>query len=133
MKIFNNSLDKSAITLSALCLIHCLVLPIVVILMPNMFSNLLSQELFHTMMVLCVLPISIYALTLGCKKHNKFSLGLYGGVGLISLVSAVVFGESHLGELGEKSLTTLGAIIIAYAHYRNYQLCQQQKSHDCSC
>lgn len=131
MKNISSSLDKSAITLSALCLAHCLLLPLLVVLVPTSFATLLNQELFHTVMVICVLPISIYALTMGCRKHNTLSVGLYGGLGLIALFSAVLLGENLLGEVGEKSLTTLGAIVIAYAHFKNYQLCQQ--SNDCSC
>jgi hypothetical protein len=131
MKTLTNSLDKSAITLSVLCLAHCLVLPLITVLLPTMIATAMNQELFHILMVVCVLPISIYALTMGCKKHNKLSIGLYGALGLTILVSALVFGESDLGEIGEKGLTTLGALVIAFAHYQNYKLCK--KSEKCPC
>jgi hypothetical protein len=131
MKTISTSLDKSAITLSALCLAHCLLLPLVTVLLPTVIATTMNQEVFHTLMVVCVLPISIYALTMGCKKHNKMSIGLYGGFGLIILASALFFGESYFGEIGEKGLTTLGAIVIAFAHIKNYKLCQ--KADNCSC
>jgi len=131
MKTVSASLDKSAITLSVLCLAHCLLLPLVTVLLPTVIATTMDQEIFHTLMVICVLPISIYALTMGCKKHNKMSIGLYGGLGLIILASALLFGESYLGEMGEKGLTTLGAIVIVFAHIQNYKLCQKSKS--CSC
>lgn len=131
MKITNNSLDKSAITLSVLCLLHCLALPVITVLLPTMIATAVNQEFFHTIMVAFVLPISIYALTMGCKKHSKLSVALYGGLGLATLVAAVVFGESHLGEVGEKVVTTIGAVIIAFAHFQNYKLCA--KSDNCSC
>ncbi|MDO6446621.1 MerC domain-containing protein [Colwellia sp. 1_MG-2023] len=131
MKVLNNYLDKSAVTLSLLCVVHCLALPLITVLVPSIIANALNQELFHLMMVVCVLPVSIYALTMGCRNHNKFSIGVYGALGLITLVSAFVFGESHLGEMGEKGLTTLGAIIIAFAHIKNYQLCN--KTNNCAC
>jgi hypothetical protein len=131
MKVLNNYLDKSAVTLSFLCVLHCLALPLITVLVPSIIASALNQELFHLMMVVCVLPVSIYALTMGCRKHNKFSIGIYGALGLMTLVSALVFGESHLGEMGEKTLTTLGAIIIAFAHIKNYQLCN--KANNCSC
>mgnify|MGYP000321341394 FL=1 len=110
MKNLNTTLDKSAIALSALCLAHCLALPLITILLPNMIATAVNQELFHTIMVICVIPVSIYALSMGCKKHNRLSVALYGGLGLISLLAAVIFGESHLGEVGEKVLTTLGVV-----------------------
>jgi len=131
MKTLTNSLDKSAIALSTLCLAHCLLLPLITVLLPTMVATALNQELFHILMVICVLPISIYALTMGCKKHSKLSIGLYGALGLTLLVSALIFGESYLGEVGEKALTTLGGLVIAFAHFQNYKLCQ--KSESCPC
>jgi hypothetical protein len=131
MKFLNSSLDKSAMALSALCLVHCLALPVVTVFLPSMIVTAISQELFHSLMVICVIPISIFALTMGCKKHNKLSVALYGGVGLASLVAAVVFGESHLGETGEKVMTAIGTLMIAFAHFQNYKLCL--KSNSCSC
>jgi hypothetical protein len=131
MKNLNNALDKSAITLSTLCLVHCLALPLVTVILPSMIATAVNQEFFHSLMVICVLPISIYALTMGCKKHNKLSVALYGGLGLACLVAAVLFGESHLGEVGEKLITTIGSLMIAFAHIQNYKLCL--KSDSCSC
>lgn len=131
MKIPTNVLDQSAITLSTLCLIHCLALPVIMIALPNIITTAVNQEFFHSLMVLCVLPISIFALTMGCKKHNKLSVALSGGLGLLLLVIAVVFGESHLGEFIEKVMTTIGALFIAIAHIQNYKLCL--KAENCSC
>ncbi len=131
MKISNNTLDKSAIALSTLCLIHCLALPVITILLPSMIATTVNQELFHTIMVICVLPVSIYALTMGCKKHTKMHVGLYGALGLSALLAAVIFGESYLGENGEKVVTTIGATLIAFAHVKNYKLCKN--STNCSC
>ena len=36
----------------------------------------------------------------------------------------LIIGEDVLGELGEKMLTILGALIIAFAHVRNFRACQ---------
>lgn len=131
MKLLTSSLDKSAITISVLCIFHCLLLPVLIVLLPSLAATALNTEMFHILMVVCVLPISIYALTMGCKKHNKRSVLYTGLVGLLTLVAALVFGESHLGEVGEKLWTTIGSVIMAIAHIRNFKLCQQSES--CSC
>ena len=131
MKFLTNSPDKPAIALSALCLVHCLVFPVLTLLLPSLAVLPLEQEIFHIAMVVCVIPISIYALTMGCKQHHKRSIAYVGGIGLLLLVVAVVFGEHHMGELGEKLLTTVGAVTMAFAHFRNYKLCQ--KSEECPC
>lgn len=117
--------DKLAISFSALCLVHCLVLPLLIVMLPTIGTLALQQEIFHQWMVIAVIPTSLYALTLGCKKHKQLSLIKFGIVGLIMLISALFIGELSFGELGEKLLTLFGASIIAIAHIKNYRLCQQ--------
>ena len=123
--------DKAAIGLSALCAIHCLVSPLLIVLLPSLTALQLDNEAFHLWMVVAVVPTSVYALTMGCKQHKRYHLLTYGLIGLSCLILAVVLGESLLGEAGEKILTVLGAVFIAYGHYQNYRLCQRKDS--CSC
>jgi hypothetical protein len=52
-------------------------------------------------------------------------------IGLTLLVLAVALGEEVIGELWEKLLTVAGAMFVAYGHYRNFKLCQNQQ--DCQC
>jgi len=131
MKLSVNSLDKSAITLSTLCVVHCLLLPVLTVLLPTLAATTLNQEFFHIAMVTCVIPISIFALTLGCKKHKNYSIFYIGAIGLVLLLVALVLGEPYLDEIGEKVLTTIGSMIIAFVHIRNFRLCQHAEN--CAC
>ena len=72
--------DKAAISLSGLCLLHCLALPILVAIYPVAFAVSLSEEFFHWAMVMMAIPISIASLFIGCQKHKKRQvlLVLYG-------------------------------------------------------
>jgi len=88
----------------------------------------LDNEAFHKWLLIAVIPISLYALTLGCKKHKRNQLFTLGVIGLAFLILAVVIG----GEVIEKVLTLMGAAIIAFAHLRNYRLCAQHRNHKCS-
>ena len=76
------------------------------------------------------IPISTYALVTGYLNHKTTLFLFTGTIGLIVLSLAVVLGESNLGEFGEKGLTLLGSLMIAFSHYRNYQAC---KRIDCTC
>ena len=130
--LFNTQIiDRLAISLSGLCVAHCLLFPILGALIPSFVSLGLTSESFHFWMVASVLPTSIYALALGCKKHAQFSVFFLGLLGLCSLVLALTLGHDLLGELGEKVLTLIGALFIAFAHVKNFKLCQQQRN--CSC
>ena len=123
--------DKAAISLSFLCVVHCLVLPLAVVLIPSMAALPLQDESFHLWMIFAVIPISIFALTMGCKNHERYQLLIIGGLGLVVLASAALLGHDWLGEELEKAFTVIGAVIIAAAHMWNYRLCQ--RVNECAC
>lgn len=118
-----NVTDKLAISLSIACAIHCLAMPLVLLLLPSFAVLPLNNEAFHLWMILIVLPTSVYALFMGCKQHKRYRLIVIGFCGLTLLVSAILLGN----EFWEKILTLMGTFIIAGGHYWNYRLCQQHK------
>ncbi|MFT7009817.1 MAG: hypothetical protein ACJAXJ_004371 [Colwellia sp.] len=118
-----NVTDKLAITLSIACAIHCLALPLILLLLPSFVVLQLNNEAFHTWMVIIVLPTSVYALFMGCKQHKRYRLLFIGFLGLMLLVFAVWLGN----EYWEKVLTLVGSMVIAGGHYWNYRLCQQHR------
>ncbi len=124
MKKTLSALDGFAISLSLLCAIHCLVLPIILVAMPSLVALGLQNEAFHTWMLIAVLPTSLYALTMGCKQHKRYLLLMMGCIGLALMVLAVVIGEHLMGEAGEKIMTLTGAGLVACGHYFNFRLCQ---------
>ncbi len=124
--MFQTLTDKMAISLSLLCAIHCLAFPFMVVVLPSLAALQLDEEVFHFWMLSAVIPTSTYALTMGCKQHKNYSVFMLGLLGLFVLVFSAIVVKSLLGELWEKIMTSLGAGIIAYSHYRNYRLCQDQ-------
>lgn len=128
MKTVQEFTDKFAITLSMLCAIHCLLLPLLLVALPSIGVLQLQNEAFHLWMLAAVIPTSIYALTLGCKKHQRYRLLSWGLSGLLLMIIAVIFGHQIAGEPGEKILTLLGAILVVIAHWGNYRRCQQHQN-----
>ena len=122
--------DKFAMGLSLACVLHCFFVPSFLILTSGMLSVSFDNEFVHKLLVLVAVPISSFALIKGYKYHKTFSFISFGILGLVALILAVVLGESNLGELGEKGLTLLGSILVAYSHFKNYKLCIEL---DCSC
>jgi len=131
MKTAQELTDKLSIALSMLCAIHCLVLPFILVILPSLAVLQLQDESFHLWMLYAVLPISIFALTMGCKKHKRYQLLAVGGTGLLLMVLAVTLGHDLLGEIGEKGLTLVGAILVATGHFLNFKSCQKLK--ECGC
>lgn len=130
MNLSSTSLDKAAIAISLVCTAHCLLLPLALVLLPILTGSLLSDEGFHRWLLLAVIPTSILALTLGCRRHGHYSVMIGGALGLLLLSAAVTMGHDFLGETGEKLLTVIGTACIVWGHWRNYRLCQGQ---DCHC
>ena len=117
-------IDKAAIGLSLLCVAHCLLTPIAIIILPALGATFLDDERFHYALLLLVLPTSIFSLGLGCSMHGRREILLFGLFGLFLMSLILVLGEDILGELGEKVSTIIGASIIAVAHVRNFRACQ---------
>ena len=122
--------DKFAMTLSIVCVAHCFFVPSFIILTTGLLSFSIDNELVHKLIVLLAVPVSLYALILGYKNHKNLSFIPAGVLGLLIFILAVVLGEEALGESGERGLTLLGSILVAYSHFRNYQAC---KVLDCPC
>lgn len=125
--------DKLAIGLSMACALHCLAIPVLLILVPNLVALQLDNEAFHFWMVAAVVPSSLYALSLGCKQHKRYRLLLLGLIGLVLLVAAVALGEERITVVGEKLLTVIGASFVAMGHWFNYSLCRKADHDDASC
>ena len=122
--------DKLSISLSLVCMIHCLLMPSFLILTSGFLSLSIDNELIHKAFLIIVLPVSLYALITGYRNHKILSYFYLGTSGLWILIFAVFFGEGVLGEFAEKSLTLLGSLIVASSHYKNYKACKEL---DCSC
>ena len=83
--------DKTAISLSFLCTLHCLAVPFAMALLPTLAAINLGDEVFHFWMIIAVIPTSLLALSMGCKKHNDYRVLLLGIAGLSLLIIAAFF------------------------------------------
>ena len=122
--------DKAAMSLSLICVAHCFFAPSFIILTSAFASFTVDNEFIHKFILFVAVPVSVYALYAGYKNHREISFIPIGAIGLISLILAVSLGEMLLGEIGEKSMTLIGSILVAYAHLKNHQLCKEL---DCTC
>lgn len=123
MTLISIQLDKAAIGFSVACAVHCLLLPLALIALPALAARGLGDAHFHQWMVVAVLPTSLLALSLGCRRHRQAWVLVPGLLGLLALGVAAGAGHQLLGESWEKLLSMLGAALLCFAHVRNYRLC----------
>ena len=112
-----NWLDGAAVALSALCLIHCLALPILVAGLP--FLAQFAEGHLHLQMLVVVLPLSVVALGLGFRRHRSLRIIGAGVAGMVALTIGATVAHTHLGLAADRAFTIIGALVLAGAHYFN--------------
>lgn len=118
-------LDAAGALLSGVCVLHCLLLPLALTLLPVLQVSLLGEDSFHQLLLVFILPVSVVALSIGCRQHKGWPVFLLGAGGLAVLCFAASFGHSTLGMTGERLLTSAGGLLLVAAHWQNYRACRE--------
>jgi hypothetical protein len=111
--------DRSAILLSGLCLVHCLVLPIVAATLPWLAWLDGNENWVHRGLLLAIVPISLLALASGCRRHRDRRVLLLGLAALGLLSFAALAGAALPRPWLETALTVLGSVALAASHLLN--------------
>lgn len=117
-------IDKISIGLSALCAVHCLVLPVLAGVLPSLAAVTANHNHFHALMLVLVIPLSGLALGAGWLRHRDgivLTLGL-GGIGL--MLFAATLSHDLLGHDSERWMTMVGSFLLAAGHFRNFRRCR---------
>ena len=117
-------LDHTAIGLSALCALHCLAMPVAMVLLPSLTFLPFADEHFHLALVFVVLPTSLFALFMGCRRHRRIRVFVWGGSGVAMLLGTAIVGHEVLEGSWERILTLIGASLVVFGHLQNFRLCR---------
>lgn len=113
-------LDRVAIAMSGLCMLHCLALPIVLLVIPVI--DQLAGEHFHLHALVFVIPVSVGALLLGFQRHRNAGVLACGAAGLGLLILGATWLHNDIGLLADRLSTLSGSVILAITHYANSRL-----------
>jgi hypothetical protein len=121
----NSALDRTAVALSGLCLLHCLALPVLVGMLP--FAGQFGDAHFHLQMLAVVVPVSVLAFAMGYRKHGSLRVLLGGaiGLGLLSIGATVV--HDRMGVSTDRLFTIVAAVTLAVAHFYNARLAKHRR------
>ena len=119
----NDRLDRLAIALSALCLLHCLAIPLAVLAAPVVTAWLSGTETaVHWALLALAVPLSIWAYSRGYRRHGGVAATVLGGLGL----ALMLVGVSHLlAASWEIPLTLVGVVMVSVGHGMNIHRCRQ--------
>ena len=118
-------IDNLGITISSICAIHCVLLPLIFIIAPYSF---LASHAFHEALIYFILPCGVIAFYLGCRKHKDFRVAILGSLGLLSLLAALLLHDLHNEHQTNEGMytvliTILGSVLLVISHLRNRKLC----------
>jgi len=119
-------LDRAAVVLSGLCLLHCLALPFLILGTPLVAA--LAGSHWHAPMLLVVVPVSTFAIVMGYVRHGNRPIVVAGAVGLLLLVFAGTVAHDALGAAVDRTLTVIGSLLLASVHWRNSRLVRHTRS-----
>ena len=104
---------------SAVCMVHCLALPLLLAAVPAVAAIIVIPESFHHWVLLSAVPLAAIALLGGRARHAALWPLCVGGAGLGLLMT----GAFALSEGGvERAVTVTGGILVALAHAANLRL-----------
>jgi hypothetical protein len=121
----NEKLDKIGVSLSAICLIHCLLLPVLLATVPFMsFLSFLKNPVAEALLIIFAISNAILTVTMGFKKHKKFIVPAFFLSGAVML--SFFFFAHDLVEKNEY-IILIGAALIGIGHIFNNSFCKSCK------
>ncbi|MEL7449941.1 MAG: MerC domain-containing protein [Pseudomonadota bacterium] len=121
--------DWLGIAASTACAIHCIFVPSLLVLGTVLPAAVLDDELFHNAILWVILPAALVAFGIGCLRHKDRWVMALAAVGLGGMLLAATVLHEIGGEAVERGVTLLSAVVLVYAHYRNFRIC---RSIDCA-
>ena len=111
-------LDKLGISTSGLCALHCLLMPILIVLLPYTSTTFFAAAWFEPVVLLTSLLIALGSTTIGFTKHHRRVYPI-----IAVLMGGVLYWNKHyLGSELEPVVVILGACLIIAGHWSNYRL-----------
>jgi uncharacterized protein (DUF697 family) len=107
-------LDRIAIGISALCLVHCLATAVFVGLIASL-GSVLGNPLIHEVGLAIAIALGAVALGRGAIQHRRFVPAAIGGLGL-GIMAGALFVPHGLFEV---AATMIGVSTLALGHYLN--------------
>jgi hypothetical protein len=119
------NLDALGFSASAICAMHCLLMPFVITLLPVIGLSFLAHPAFEATLIVSGLIIGALSLSHGYLKHHHNLLPI--------LTLSVGFGTIAIGHLEpleefEFLIVFFGASLVATSHILNYRMMKHEKN-----
>jgi hypothetical protein len=113
--------DRIGLALSGLCAVHCLVMPVLLLLLPLWHRAHAFHEALHPLMAVLLVPITLRALRGGAAGGRLLRCGL-------ALVWAALPAHAFVAEGLGFLLTLAGSALLMAGHRSNLTCCRERES-----
>jgi uncharacterized membrane protein YfcA len=120
--------DRLGIWASTLCIVHCIVTPVVLSLSVVSAHFLPSEERTHRTLALLIAVLGVLALTRGYRRHRQVRVVLFMAIGLAFIFAGAYWGDRLPSHGMEVVITFVGSCFMIAAHRLNHTFCN-----DCKC
>ena len=119
--IVSRYFDRIAITLSTICIVHCLATPLVVAILPIAALTVGSDAHFHWLMLWLAVPTSAVGFGLGYRAHHRPGLVAVGAFAVAVLALVALWGHGAWDPTVEIVINVAASVLLAAAHWHNFQ------------
>lgn len=110
----NGRIDRLAMTVSGMCLLHCLASALLLGTM-SAVGGFLGSPLVHELGLALAIVLGVVALGRGISAHRRFLPPAIGALGIGAMIAALAL--PHGGS--EIIATMIGVVLLAVGHYLN--------------
>src|SRR5258708_4073203 len=120
--------DQIGVWTSALCVIHCLLTPVVLSISAVSIHFIPSEERAHRTLAVAIAALGAIALLKGYRKHRSSLVLSLMVVGLAFIFGGAWWGDHLPSHAAEVFVTLIGSGFLRSAHRINHTFCSV-----CSC
>lgn len=120
--------DQVGIWASALCMIRCILTPVVLSISAVSAHFLPSEERTHRTLAILIAGAGAIALVKGYRNQRKRRVPSLMAAGLVCIFSGAWWGDRLPSHLIKVCITLIGSAFMIAAHFANHTFCR-----NCSC
>lgn len=113
--------DLWGIFISGVCVLHCITVPIIILLFPAIGLEIFPREdITHAVLLAFILGVAGLAFISGYRIHGQWQPVAWLVAGLVLVIFATFFVHQILGHIWEPIFAIAGSLCLIRAHYLNH-------------
>ncbi len=116
--------DKVGITVTSLCAIHCIMLPVILPLLPLLGLTASHNHAFERIVLLITMVLGFITLFIGFHRYHRKLYPFYS----LFLGGFIYWQKDVWGHEYEHAVLMVGATLVVLAHIMNMRLCNSCNS-----